>query len=233
MTDAQREWIALHKTGILQPTDPREEPKGYVVDPFWHRLLAESVTKEENRNWYSLMHLGVMEYAAGNVQTAKQLFLQSVEKTPNAWSYRNLAMICRNEEQDADTACTYMEKAFALNKTCRGILTDLAATYLLAGRYTQWLDAYEQIGPWQNDGRLKLCCAKALMALDKYEEAAQILNPDLLMPDIKEGDTAISDVWFNLYGTLLSRQTGITDPETLKELVETRYPLGKLDFRTH
>jgi hypothetical protein len=53
------------------------------------------------------------------------------------------------------------------------------------------------------------------------------------MPDIKEGDTAISDVWFHLYGTIISRKSGITDPRTLGELVEQQYPLGKFDFRTH
>lgn len=233
LTDAQREWINLHETGILQPPDPQEEPKGYVVDPFWRGLLTESLQKEENRNWYSLMHLGVMEYAAGHREKACELFLESVEKTPNAWSYRNLAMLYRNEYAQVDTACGYMEKAFSINKTCRGILVDLATTYLMAERYAQWLAAYEQIGSWQKDGRLKLYCAKALMGLERYEEATAFLNKDLLMPDIKEGDTAISDVWFTLYGTLISQKTGITDPQRLQQLVEEQYPLGKLDFRTH
>jgi hypothetical protein len=53
------------------------------------------------------------------------------------------------------------------------------------------------------------------------------------MPDIKEGDTAISDVWFTLYGEIISQETGITDPDELKRLVEEKYPLGQLDFRTH
>ncbi len=64
-------------------------------------------------------------------------------------------------------------------------------------------------------------------------EAATILNHDLVMPDIKEGDTAISDVWFELYGKFISDETGITDKDELQKLTEERYPLGELDFRTH
>lgn len=85
----------------------------------------------------------------------------------------------------------------------------------------------------KNDGRLKRCCAKALIALEQYDEAAQFLNYNLLMPDIKEGDTAISDVWFSLYEKLVSRETGITDPEALRKATQERCPLKNLDFRTH
>ena len=179
------------------------------------------------------MHLGVMEYASGNTDTALSLFTESVEKKPNAWCYRNIAMIYRNEYHDIEPAYTYMKKAFALNKTCRGILVDTATIYLHAGRYSEWLEAYRQIGAMQNDGRLKLCRVKALMGLNRYNEAAEILNYSLEMPDIKEGDTAISDVWAQLYGKILSQETGITDPDRLRRLAEEKYPLKNLDFRTH
>jgi hypothetical protein len=103
----------------------------------------------------------------------------------------------------------------------------------MAEKYQEWLEAYEQIGVMKSDGRLKLYCAKALMALERYEEASKILNYELVMPDIKEGDTAISDVWFELYGKILSEETGITDSVELKRLTEEKFPLKNLDFRTH
>ena len=71
------------------------------------------------------------------------------------------------------------------------------------------------------------------MALGRYHDATKLLNANLVMPDIKEGDTAISDVWFTLYGEIISQETGITDPDELKRLVEEKYPLGQLEFRTH
>ena len=53
------------------------------------------------------------------------------------------------------------------------------------------------------------------------------------MPDMKEADTDLSDLWRELYGNLISKETGITDEAELDKLVEEKYPLGVLDFRTH
>ena len=233
LTEAQQEWIDLLETGRLAERTVTAEPKGYVIDEFWHNLLKKSLETPENRNWYSLMHLGVMEYASGNTDTALSLFSESVEKKAKAWCYRNIAMIYRNEYHDIEKAYTYMEKAFELNKTCRGILIDTATTYLQAKHYSEWLEAYSQIGDMQKDSRLKIYKVKALMGLNHYKEATKILNYSFNMPDIKEGDTAISDVWFELYGKILSEETGITEPEKLRRLTEEKYPLKNLDFRTH
>ena len=126
-----------------------------------------------------------------------------------------------------------MKKAFELNKSCRGIIVDTATTYLAAGKYAEWLEAFDQIGEFKTDGRLKLHKVSALIALDRYDEAAKILNPDFSMPDIKEADSSLSDIWFKLYGKFITDDTGITDEKEVKRLVEERYPLGDLDFRTH
>lgn len=233
LTDVQMEWIELYEKGVLAEKNALSEPKGYIIDEFWSKVLKKSLEKEENRNWYSLMHLGVMEYASGNTEKALKLFLESAEKTPNAWCYRNIAMIYRNEYNDFDNAYLYIKKAFELNKSCRGILVDTATTYLMAEKYNEWLEAYEQIGDMKADGRLKLYCVKALMAMERYDDATRILNYDLVMPDIKEGDTAISDVWFELYGKIVSKDTGVTDINELRRLTEEKYPLKNLDFRTH
>ena len=53
------------------------------------------------------------------------------------------------------------------------------------------------------------------------------------MPDMKEADTDLSDLWRELYGNLISKETGVTDEAELDKLVEEKYPLGVLDFRTH
>ena len=50
---------------------------------------------------------------------------------------------------------------------------------------------------------------------------------------MKEADTDLSDLWRELYGALISKNLGITDEAELDRLVEEKYPLGKLDFRTH
>lgn len=233
LQDTQTEWMVLLNKGYLPEMDETKEPSGYLVDEFWYKRLKEALEIQQNRNWYALMHLGVMEYAFGNVSEALELFNESVNVKPNAWCYRNIAMIYRNEYRNYSKAYEYMKKAFEINNSCRGIVVDTAVTYLMAEKYNEWLVAFETLSDLKNDGRLKLYCAKALMKLNKYQEATNYLNKNLVMPDIKEGDTAISDEWFELYGKMILIENPNIDAEHLQELVEERYPLDKLDFRTH
>ena len=234
MSEVQREWQLLLDTGAVLERDTTYAPEGYLVDAAWAEKLEKALEKSENRNWYSLMHLGVMKYANGDLNAAKKYFEESLGVKETAWVNRNLAMIWRNELGDAKKAVEYMEAAIKLNNTCRSIVLDTATTYLAAGEYQKWIDTYATLPvAMSEDGRIKLYLASALMKVDKFNEAAEILNPAFEMPDMKEADTDLSDLWITLYSHILSEKTGITDEKELAKMVETEYPLGKLDFRTH
>ena len=84
-----------------------------------------------------------------------------------------------------------------------------------------------------NDGYVAIQAGLARTRLDQLEEACKYLNHELLVPDIKEDENLITQAWFALYGAILSRKTGVTDPARLHQLVEQEYPLGGLDFRMH
>jgi len=69
--------------------------------------------------------------------------------------------------------------------------------------------------------------------LENYPIMSVEMGKDNPLPDIKEGDTAISDVWYELYSHIVAKETNIADKDEINRIVEERYPLGKLDFRTH
>jgi tetratricopeptide (TPR) repeat protein len=180
------------------------------------------------------MHLGVMAYAAGELENSKKYFEDSVAACPNSWSLRNLAMIYRNHLDDPQTAADLMEQAVALKGDNRSLWMDMATTLLKAERYERLVTLYETLPEcYSAEGRLKLYTAQALMALKRYKEATKLLNYDIAIPDIKEGENSISDLWFKLYGAILKEETGVEDEKQLMELVEERYPLKHLDFRMH
>lgn len=234
LTEAQREWIHLLEKGSLAERRAEDAPLGYVVDEPWLIRLEKSLENPKNHNWYSYMHLGVMLYANGRLDESKSAFQKSLEHKNTAWVNRNLAMIWRNEYMDIEKAVHYITAALELEKNCRGIWLDAATTYLRADKPDLWIKAFETAPEeFKNDGRLRLYYASALMKKGEYDEAAKILNPDFEMPDMKEADTDLSDLWRELYGNIISKKTGITDEAELDRLVEEEYPLGKLDFRTH
>jgi len=101
-----------------------------------------------------------------------------------------------------------------------------------------WLEIYGSLTKeLQELGRLRLYKAIALIHLDRLEEATEILNPDFVLSDVKEGELSVSHYWFRLYRGLYAKETGRAyDPQdgALAAAADAKYPLpGKLDFRMH
>ncbi|MBQ8802338.1 MAG: DUF5107 domain-containing protein [Tyzzerella sp.] len=234
LTDMQEEWVVLLKENRFPERPVHEEPKGYLVDEKWKLYLQEAMEIEENKHWYSYMHLGVMEYALGNVEAARTYMERSLECKENAWAARNLSMLWKNEYQDIEKAVYYIQRAVSSNRICRGILLDAATVLLTANKSDEWLSLYNCLSEdLRSDGRLKFNTALAHMQKKQYKEASKYLNDNLVMPDIKEGDTAISDVWQELYSHIVAEELQTTDSMLIQRTVEEKYPLGRLDFRTH
>lgn len=230
----QMPWLELLYNGTLSQMDPMSVPTGYMVEPGWHARLEKAMTNPANQNWFSWMHLGLMRYAAGDLDGALQALEASLTVEESPWVLRNLAMIWRNEFQDYSRSMAYMLRAVKMKNDCRWLWLDMATTCLKAEQYEAWIRLYDTIPTSiRQEGRLKLYTAIALTRLGRLEEACGYLNHNLVVPDIKEDENLITEAWFALYGAIISRETGIHDPEKLKELVEIEYPLEELDFRMH
>lgn len=234
LTAQQMPWLGLLHKGQLDSVPPMDTPKGYLVDKPWLGRLEKAMEREENRSWFSWMHLGLMRYNAGDLEGSLAAFENSLAMAESPWVLRNLAMLWGNEFGAPDKAIPYMERSLAMKPDCRWLWLDAAVLLLKAKRYEKWLTLYHTAPAGiRQEGRAKLYTAIALTQLDRLEEAAAYLNHDLVVPDIKEDENRITEAWFALYGGILRKKTGITDPETPKRMVEEEYPLGELDFRMH
>jgi tetratricopeptide (TPR) repeat protein len=230
LSSQQLPWVALLQNGKLAAVDPMASPAGYLVDEGWKNRLEAA----EGHNWFSLMHLGLMRYTAGDLQGAQTAFEESLALAESPWVLRNLAMLHGNELGDFPKAMAYMERCLEVKNDNRWLWIDMAVLCLKAKQEDRWLALYDTVpGEIQTEGRLKLYTAIALTRLDRLEEATGYLNHDLVVPDIKEDENLITEAWFSLYGKILSKETGITDGQQLKALVEEKYPLEELDFRMH
>ena len=73
------------------------------------------------------------------------------------------------------------------------------------------------------------------MQLNRLNEAAEILKPGFEMPDIKEGEYSVSQLWFELYGKIFAKETGVVYSPNNKAFIcaaNLKYPLpAELDFR--
>lgn len=226
------DWVNLAKSGTFAEPDVNKEPTSYVVGKWWLEKL-ENLPKQ---SWYSLLHIGVIKYADGDVDGAKQAWEQSLLLKPSAWAYRNLSMVYKNELGDIQKAREYILKAFELKKDCYALCSELAAQLTTDGGDEMWLEIYDTLcDDIKKIGRIRLYCAIAYINLDRLEEATEIINPDFEMSDIKEGELSVSFLWFELYRRLYAKQNNIEynpDDVQLKNDADKKYPLPKkLDFR--
>ncbi len=208
-------------------------PKGFNVTKTACEHLEKYVLTNKN-NWYAYLQLGVCHYYLGKTIEAEKDWNNSITAYPNAWAYRNLAMLYRNEYVKPQQACEYMYKAVQLLPTHRNLCQDLLETLVLAKEYDACVVAFDNLADnLKAIGRLQFYKAYSLTKLKRFEEAILIVNNNFVMDDIKEGEISISDLWIELYTQIATLKTGLTDKKALAKYVEEHYPLTSLDFRMH
>lgn len=232
-------WRELLGKGTFPCPDVSEEPESYMIGVFWRDRLKAL----EKPNWYSWLELGVTEYALsaygkGSVDLALEYFEKSNESAPNAWAMRNIAMLYRSEYKEPERAVEYIQAAFRLRPGCTALCVEVGATLTAYGKDAEWLSIYASLRPEMKSlGRLSLYRAVALIHLGRLDEAAEILRPGFEMPDIKEGELSVSQLWFELYRRIYAKENGVEYAPGDRKFVEAadaKYPLpAELDFRMH
>ena len=225
-------WHALITTGEMpeQPLD--EPPASHFVSPDILPLMENQI-KKGKAHAALYLHYGTALYANERTEEAYAAYEKSAALKENAWAYRNLSMLEKNERGNMDKALVWMRKALAVNKSDRGLILNAAQLMLAAERYEEWTELFANLDDkLRGVGRLQLYTAIALIRLARYEEAAGIVNADFVLNDIEEGEVSLSAVWFDLYRHLVKGAECDADENTLRRLVEEQYPLPMhLDFR--
>ena len=227
-------WKTFLETGQLPVPAVDTEPQSYVTGDFWLNKLEKLTQK----SWFSLLHTGVIKYAKGNVTGAKKAWEESLAIESSPWAYRNLSMLYKSELADLAKAREYILKAFSMKGDNPTLCKEMAMQLTTDGGDALWLDIYETLPKELKElGRLRLYKAIALINLDRLEEAAEIINEDFVLSDIKEGELAVSYYWFRLYRGMYAKEKGLKYDEqdkALAQAADAQYPLPKkLDFRMH
>lgn len=228
-------WIDLLSNGeFYEPSSVTEEPISFVSDAKWLPFL-KNVKKQ---TWYTNLHIGIINYAIGNIKEAHNAWEESIELCENPWAYRNIAMLYKSEYNDADNAIKYIMHAFRLKADCCPLCAEVAALLTSNGYDAKWLEIYESLSQNLRDiARLRFYKALALTHIGELEAASKIINKDFVMSDVREGELSVSHLWFEIYRGLYAKENAVSynknDLDLIKKADE-KYPLPKkLDFRMH
>ncbi len=222
----QSPWLALLATGEFPQTD---EPVSWMIQDHWQKLLEDS----RDKHWLNWLHLGVMHYQAGRKDEALAAWEQSLALRATPWAMRNIGVAHLHGKRPVEGAQCLL-KAYRMLPT----LTTLAAEC-----YRALLDAElcaealallaEMPAAVARNGRIRVLAARAALKLGDLEQAeAILLDKDLVVPDIFEGELMLSDTWYSLQEQKLARREGLPIDEALRQRVEKECPPPKnLDFR--
>ena len=223
----ERPWITLAKTGELPCPKALEEPLSYQTGPRWEEALEASIKAGKSDHWYGYYQLGVMLAARGEDEKARKAFDQSIKKEDNPWALRCLAMLDMREGQ-LKTGAARLCKA-AQMKPIRPLVVEALDALKQTNQYEQMMEILTSLTPsLRKMGRIKTYEIAALMGLGRFDEALALLESQIVLADVREGDVLLTDLWFEL---MARREKGSSDEKALAWAKEHLQPPKHLDFR--
>jgi hypothetical protein len=217
----QAAWTELLDTGRLASGDATDPPPSYQVSAPW----AERLERSPADDWLTWLHRGVARHYAGDVEGAVEAWRRSVDRTPNAWAWRNLAVV-------AEDAVTPLSQAVALAPEEPALLVELVDALLAADEPTEALAVVAAAPlPVAADPLVRFLEARASVATGDAERAERILS-EVTMPWVREGSRSLDDVWFRLEALRVARARGVPVDDALLDEVRAVASLPyAYDFR--
>ncbi|MBT2405360.1 MULTISPECIES: DUF5107 domain-containing protein [unclassified Streptomyces] len=203
--EEQAPWLELWRTGVF-PAPRRVVPPGpSLVAAHWRDMLetapADPLTE---------YHLGVAQWHAGDVAQAVRSWERGLPLAPSRWPLlRCLAMADALAGDPARAADGYAGAFADLAEESRGGDTWTAAESALgreamsalleAGRPAEARAVWERLRPaLREQGRFRLLAARLLAAEGHVGAARRVFEEGLDLPDLREGEEILSEVWSQL-----------------------------------
>jgi hypothetical protein len=236
----QGPWLHLLEQGVLPYSDPDGAPGAWMVQPEWRTLLEHSLAEQQNQNWLAWLHLGIMRLENQDEHGAALAWEKSLQDRPSACAARNLAFLRLRQNKIADAIKLY-EKAWQLAGLEGALQPALAVEFLRALMDTQQYRRSQEVlkslpARMQDLDRIQLLWAQVALELDMLEEVEQILGGEdgREFAAIQEGQTLLTDLWFELQARQRSIRTGETLSKQLRRKVKQELtPPWRIDFRSH
>ncbi|MCW5941177.1 MAG: DUF5107 domain-containing protein [Fimbriimonadaceae bacterium] len=170
-------WIEFLEAGAAPPTSSFQVAEG------WSSFLGNSP-----------MHQGVARFYRGDTDAAIRTWYRSLGRSPSPVTCRNLAVAsCRVGKVGAAVAAyrsamTAGSPSLVLAREALGFLAQHDPRAVI-----ELLPRLPRVG--LDDGRVRLAEARAALALGDVDPARRFFADRVVVPDLREGDTALESLW--------------------------------------
>ncbi len=224
----QQKWLALLQNGTLPEQSPAELPGEWLVQPEWRDLLEAS----PNRNWYALLHLGVMRLENFDEAGARAAWQASLDLRPSIWAWRNLAILAQRLGEQAEALeCFSRAWELAADKPVLALAQEYLQGLCRVGEFAQAQQVYETLpAAFRQNDRLKILHARLALELGQLDEVEQALNHEFAV--VREGETELTDIWFEMWYRRFSPDGAELDETARADIRQLYPPPARIDFRS-
>jgi len=222
----QSAWVSLLMNGTFGVQDLHKPVASWMNQREWVKLLEEAVKSADMYNPYAWLQLGMLRLSEMNTRDAKEALDRSMVLERSAWALWGLAQVENLAGRTKEGALMVMRASLmqpddlSLAKEAVRVL-NAEKLFLVVLTYVPQLS--EQV---QEHQRIRLNVAQACMEMDELERAEALLYADggISVPDIREGEVSVTELWFRIEEKKAAREGRTFDRETAE-------PPAALDFR--
>lgn len=177
--------------------DPTVPPASYVTGSFWTERLGRLPA-----GWLRDYHLGVLAQARADLPAAEAHLRASLADRPTAWALRALARLAAERGRPGESA-DLLTEALRYAPEAPHLLREAMAAALAADRPAAALELFDTAPPAaRQGGRVRLLEGTAAVRADHLERAEAVLEADIVIADLREGERSLSDLWREVFPTV-------------------------------
>ncbi len=223
----QQPWLELLREGRMTDPPAADAPSSYQVGAAWGALLDNTAT-----GWLEWLHLGVVRAHAGDHSGARAAWDRSVAVHETAWARRNLGVLAERRG-DRDLARREYHTALRLHPDLPALRLELVELLLADGRGDEAQDVLDAADEHTRSlGRFRYAAARAALLAEDLDRAAQIIESGLVVPDLREGELALDELWYDYETLRRARADGVPVSAELRARVRASSTLPRaFDFR--
>ena len=193
LDEAEEYWNHLLSFGSLGERKPEEGIPSFMVQDEWFALLKEAALGPDACNWQTHYHLGVCYYFREDMERALDAFEFSLSLASSPWAMHGLANTYRAFGQPTKAA-TCFAKACAMKPDDEGLFKEALRTIIESEEYDLALSTYH-IYKGKPAGLIDFFKIYAMAHTGLLDEALELLLGNLDIPDYREGDDSITDLY--------------------------------------
>ncbi|MBQ3528035.1 MAG: DUF5107 domain-containing protein [Clostridia bacterium] len=198
LSEEHADWTSLMNEGKFLSHDAEDSPISWMLQPEWIRLMESACESTDKDNWYAHLQLGMAYIADGRLNDGWMVLEKSEELKPSAWAQYGRSVVKRCIG-DLENASLHLINAANMLPHDISIAKEAMEVLIAAGKDNEAIELYEKMpAEVRAIGRVRLYATMAHIHLGHIEEAESVLNENggLILPDIREGETIITELWF-------------------------------------